>query len=52
MKKTGIAIHGGAGTILKSQMSPELEQNYLNGLMDPPKDIILNSSLIEVGYFI
>lgn len=32
MKKTGIAIHGGAGTILKSQMSPELEQNYLNGL--------------------
>jgi beta-aspartyl-peptidase (threonine type) len=24
----GIAIHGGAGTILKSEMTPEKENNY------------------------
>ncbi len=29
-----IAIHGGAGTILKSDMSPELEQAYQQGLDD------------------
>jgi L-asparaginase / beta-aspartyl-peptidase len=27
-----IAIHGGAGTILKADMTPELEQAYLDGL--------------------
>src|ERR1700684_3037690 len=27
-----IAIHGGAGTILKQDMTPELEQAYLKGL--------------------
>lgn len=30
----GIAIHGGAGTILKSQLTPEQEAAYLNGLRD------------------
>lgn len=40
MKKTGIAIHGGAGTILKSQMSSELEKNYLRGL----------KTALEAGY--
>ena len=28
----GIAIHGGAGTILKKEMTNEKEKNYLNGL--------------------
>ena len=32
MGKTAIAIHGGAGTILRSRMSPEKEKAYLNGL--------------------
>lgn len=32
MSKKVIAIHGGAGTILRSQMTPELEQEYHNGL--------------------
>lgn len=32
MKKIGIAIHGGAGTILKSKMSPEKEKNYKRSL--------------------
>ena len=32
MSKFGIAIHGGAGTILKSEMTPEKEALYTNGL--------------------
>lgn len=32
MSKLGIAIHGGAGTILRSQMTPELEREYRDGL--------------------
>jgi beta-aspartyl-peptidase (threonine type) len=32
--KYAIAIHGGAGTILKSQMTPEKEANYLQALKD------------------
>ncbi len=32
MQKISIAIHGGAGTILKSAMTPELEKQYLSGL--------------------
>jgi beta-aspartyl-peptidase (threonine type) len=34
MQKFSIAIHGGAGTILKEDMTPELEKAYLNGLQD------------------
>lgn len=34
MQKISLAIHGGAGTILKHQMTPELEKNYLQGLED------------------
>lgn len=30
--KYSIAIHGGAGTILKSNMTPEMEKNYLKAL--------------------
>src|SRR6187402_1406278 len=29
-----ISIHGGAGTITRSELSPEKEQAYLNGLQD------------------
>ncbi len=32
MKKIALAIHGGAGTILKSEMTPALENEYRNGL--------------------
>lgn len=32
MQKFSIAIHGGAGTILKSDMTPELEKLYKQGL--------------------
>ena len=34
MKPFSIAIHGGAGTILKEDMTPELEAAYLKGLDD------------------
>ena len=32
MSRYTIAIHGGAGTIIKEDMTPELEQAYINGL--------------------
>lgn len=32
MAKTALAIHGGAGTILRSAMTPELEMEYRSGL--------------------
>ena len=34
MQKFTIVIHGGAGTILKEDMTPELEQAYIQGLQD------------------
>lgn len=34
MQKISLAIHGGAGTILKEEMTPELEKTYLAGLQD------------------
>jgi beta-aspartyl-peptidase (threonine type) len=34
MQRISIAIHGGAGTILKSDMTPELEEAYRKGLSD------------------
>ncbi len=34
MSKYTIVIHGGAGTILKSMLTPESEQNYINGLQN------------------
>lgn len=40
MAKFTIVIHGGAGTILKEQMNPELESAYLEGLQDA----------VEAGY--
>lgn len=32
MPKFSIAIHGGAGTILRSHLTPEMEKDYLDGL--------------------
>ncbi|QQS33791.1 MAG: isoaspartyl peptidase/L-asparaginase [Acidobacteriota bacterium] len=32
MTRTALAIHGGAGTILRSQMTPDLEAEYRGGL--------------------
>ncbi len=32
MSKIALAIHGGAGTIMRSSMTPELEREYRNGL--------------------
>ncbi len=32
MTNIALAVHGGAGTILKSQMTPDLEREYRNGL--------------------
>ncbi|MEP7108718.1 MAG: isoaspartyl peptidase/L-asparaginase [Ferruginibacter sp.] len=32
MQKISLAIHGGAGTILKEDMTPDLEKTYLQGL--------------------
>jgi L-asparaginase / beta-aspartyl-peptidase len=34
MNKISFAIHGGAGTILKSMLTPELELQYLTGLQE------------------
>jgi L-asparaginase / beta-aspartyl-peptidase len=34
MQQFSIAIHGGAGTILKEDMTPELEKAYTDGLSD------------------
>ncbi len=34
MNKIALAVHGGAGTILKSAMTPELEAEYRSGLED------------------
>jgi beta-aspartyl-peptidase (threonine type) len=37
MQPFSLVIHGGAGTILKEDMTPELEQAYINGLNDALK---------------
>ena len=34
MKKYTIVIHGGAGTIVKEDMTPQLEQAYMKGLQE------------------
>jgi beta-aspartyl-peptidase (threonine type) len=34
MQRISLAIHGGAGTIIKEDMTPELEKAYLQGLAD------------------
>jgi L-asparaginase / beta-aspartyl-peptidase len=46
MKKYAIAIHGGAGTILKTSMTPELEAQYKNGL---EQAIVAGNIILEKG---
>ena len=46
MQKISLAIHGGAGTILKDDMTPELEQAYLQGLQNA---LTAGYTLLEQG---
>ena len=46
MNTHGIAIHGGAGTILRSLMTPEKEAQYIKGLQDA---IVAGNSVLEKG---
>lgn len=46
MTKIALAIHGGAGTILKSLMTPELEHEYRSGLGDALR---IGWSVLEKG---
>ncbi len=46
MKKISIAIHGGAGTILKEDMTPELEAAYRDGLREA---LDAGYAVLEIG---
>lgn len=46
MKKYAIAIHGGAGTITRSGLTPELESAYKSGLREA---ILLGDKVLEAG---
>lgn len=46
MKKYSIAIHGGAGTILKSSMTPEKEQAYTEALREA---ILAGETILKNG---
>ncbi|MEL6671719.1 MAG: isoaspartyl peptidase/L-asparaginase [Bacteroidota bacterium] len=46
MSKTAIALHGGAGTILRKYMTPEKEQQYLSGLEEA---LTLGDDLLKKG---
>ena len=46
MSKFTLVIHGGAGTILKKAMTPDLEADYLKGLQDA---LDVGYSLLEKG---
>lgn len=46
MQKISIAIHGGAGTILKEDMTPELEEAYRRGLSDA---LQAGYAVLEIG---
>lgn len=46
MKKFAIAVHGGAGTILRTTMTPEKEKNYRQGLEDA---ITAGESILQKG---
>lgn len=56
MKKIAIAIHGGAGTLLKKNMTPEMEQSYttaLDGALSAGRLVLQNDgdaiSAVEVA---
>ncbi len=46
MQKFSIVVHGGAGTILKEDMTPELEAAYLKGLQNA---LIAGYAVLEEG---
>ena len=46
MQKISIAIHGGAGTILKEDMTPEIEEAYRQGLSDA---LQAGYAVLEIG---
>ncbi len=46
MQKFSLAIHGGAGTILRSAMTPELEKEYLAGLEEA---LVKGYAVLEQG---
>jgi beta-aspartyl-peptidase (threonine type) len=46
MNTYGIAIHGGAGTILRSLMTPEKEAQYIKGLQDA---VTAGNAVLERG---
>jgi len=46
MNKHCIVIHGGAGTITRNSMSPELEKQYRQGLTDA---LVAGSKILEAG---
>jgi beta-aspartyl-peptidase (threonine type) len=46
MQKISIAIHGGAGTILKEDMTPELEEAYRLALSDA---LHAGYAVLEIG---
>ena len=46
MKKFAIAIHGGAGTILRSSMTPQKEQQYKQALQDA---IVSGEAILKNG---
>jgi len=46
MGKYSIVIHGGAGTILKSDMTPQLEEAYVRGLEEA---ILAGKNILEKG---
>src|SRR5258706_3104769 len=45
-KKFAIAVHGGAGTISRKLMTPELEKKYKNGLSEA---VDSGFSILETG---
>lgn len=46
MRNYGIAIHGGAGTILKSAMTPQKEKDYMNALEEA---LIVGDKILSSG---
>ncbi|MEO5651124.1 MAG: isoaspartyl peptidase/L-asparaginase [Ginsengibacter sp.] len=46
MQKISIAIHGGAGTIVKEDMTPELEEAYSDGLQEA---LDAGYAVLEIG---
>jgi len=46
MKNHGIAVHGGAGTILKSAMTPQKEKDYMDAIEDA---LVTGDKILSLG---